>query len=108
MHAMVEAVPMVMQDPADRDMHVSASLNSTCVMVPAFTSSQKRQRSVPDPISFPRYLPFSMGPPDTTMLGRSQLAAPMTSETVVLSHPHRRTTPSIGFARILSSTSMLT
>src|ERR1700733_12786582 len=49
-----------------------------------------------------------MGPPETTKAGTLQLAAPMTSEGVVLSQPHISTTPSIGLARIDSSTSMLT
>src|SRR6478752_6667925 len=48
-----------------------------------------------------------MGPPETTMVGIFTLHAPMTSDGVVLSQPHKRTTPSTGFARIDSSTSML-
>src|SRR3954462_11477816 len=47
-----------------------------------------------------------MGPPDTTIVGKFTLQAPITSEGVVLSQPHSKTTPSIGFARIDSSTSM--
>src|SRR5947209_20076051 len=76
-------------------------------MAPALTSSLKRHRSVPEPMSRPWYLPLSIGPPETTSAGMSQLAAPMTSDGVVLSQPHMRTTPSIGLARIDSSTSML-
>jgi hypothetical protein len=49
-----------------------------------------------------------MGPPEITIVGTSQLAAPITSEGVVLSQPHISTTPSMGLARIDSSTSMLT
>src|SRR5690606_209140 len=45
--------------------------------------------------------------PDTTMVGISTLQAPMTSEGVVLSQPHKSTTPSTGLARIDSSTSIL-
>ncbi len=41
------------------------------------------------------------------MDGRSTLAAPMRSAGVVLSQPHSSTTPSIGLARMDSSTSML-
>src|SRR5271168_3111363 len=103
---MVDAVPMVMQWPAERDMQDSASLNSSSVILPAFTSSLNFQTDVPEPMSFPRNLPFSMGPPETTMAGISQLAAPIISEGVVLSQPHMSTTPSIGLARIDSSTSM--
>ena len=51
---------------------------------------------------------MSIGPPESTMVGRSQLAAPMRSAGVVLSQPVSSTTPSMGFARIDSSTSMLT
>src|SRR5579862_3566334 len=55
----------------------------------------------------PRKTPFSMGPPETTIVGTLQLAAPMISAGVVLSHPASSTTPSSGLARIDSSTSML-
>ena len=75
-------------------------------MTPDFTSSANRQISLV-PISRPLYLPVSIGPPDTTMVGIFTLHAPITNEGVVLSQPHKRTTPSIGFARIDSSTSML-
>ena len=57
-------------------------------------------------MSAPRNFPFSIGPPGTTSAGRSQLAAPMMSDGVVLSHPQSSTTPSSGFARIDSSTSI--
>src|SRR4029453_584023 len=106
--AFVDAVPMPMHEPADRDMLASASMNCSSVMTPALTSSLNFQTSVPEPMSWPQYLPFSIGPPDTPPAGTSQLAAPMTSDGVVLSQPHSSTTPSIGFARIDSSTSMLT
>src|SRR6187551_1756656 len=49
-----------------------------------------------------------MGPPETTMVGMFTLQAPITKEGVVLSQPQSNTTPSIGLARIDSSTSMLT
>lgn len=54
MLAMVEAVPMVMQWPAERDMHASACLNSFEVMRPARTSSENFHTSVPEPIGLPR------------------------------------------------------
>ncbi len=59
-------------------------------------------------MSQPRNLPFSIGPPESTMVGRSALAAPMSSDGTVLSQPVISTTPSIGLARMDSSTSMLT
>ncbi len=108
MQAIVDAVPMVIQCPAERDMHASASVKSCGLRVPAFSSSSKRHTAVPEPISWPRYLPLSIGPPETTSAGTLQLAAPITKEGVVLSQPHKSTTPSIGLARIDSSTSMLT
>ena len=58
-------------------------------------------------MSPPRYLPLSIGPPVTMIAGRSTLAAPMSCAGVVLSQPLSSTTPSMGFARIDSSTSML-
>ena len=54
MLAMVDAVPMVMQWPAERDMHASACLNSFEVMRPARTSSENFHTSVPEPIGLPR------------------------------------------------------
>src|SRR3954451_2514895 len=105
--AIVDAVPMTLHVPQDRDMHDSACMNCLRLIAPARTSSLKRHTSVPEPMSVPRNLPFNIVPPDTTIEGRSQLAAPMTSEGVVLSQPQSRTTPSIGLARIDSSTSML-
>ena len=107
MDAMVEAVPMVMQWPAERDCALSASWNSCSDMVPARTASENCQTDVPEPMSWLWKCPFSIGPPETPMVGRSQLAAPMTSDGVVLSQPIISTTPSIGLARIDSSTSML-
>src|SRR5258706_11594098 len=89
-------------------MQASASRKSCGLSLPAFSSSLKRHTPVPEPMSWPRYLPLSIGPPETTKAGTSQLAAPMTKDGVVLSQPHSNTTPSIGFARIDSSTSMLT
>src|SRR3989337_3195911 len=59
------------------------------------------------PILKPLCLPVNIGPPDTTRVGILTLQAPITSEGVVLSHPHNNTTPSNGFARIDSSTSIL-
>src|SRR5262245_56781453 len=106
--AIVDAVPMTLHTPADRDMHDSASKNSFGDMRPARISSLKRQTSVPDPSGLPRYMPLSIGPPDSAIAGTSQTAEPITSDGVVLLQPHSSTTPSIGLPRIDSSTSMLT
>ncbi len=104
--AIVDAVPIVLHDPALRDIDASASANSSTVMVPAFTASENRQIWVPDPTSSPRNLPFSIGPPVTTMLGRSVDAAAISRLGVVLSQPTSRTQPSIGWPRIASSTAI--
>ena len=107
MLAMVDAVPMVMQWPADRDMHASASKKSAIFILPARTSSLICHTPVPEPMRSPWKLPLSIGPPETTIAGTSQLAAPISSDGVVLSQPHSSTTPSMGLPRIDSSTSML-
>src|SRR5579871_4701828 len=95
MVAMVDAVPMVLQCPAERDMQDSASKNSADVILPARTSSLMVHTLVPEPSRWPWKFPLSIGPPETTSAGRSQLAAPISSEGVVLSQPHNSTTPSI-------------
>ncbi len=68
--------------------------------------SEMRQRSVPEPTSSSRQRPLSIGPPGMQIVGRSTLAAPISCAGVVLSQPHRSTTPSSGFARSDSSTSI--
>src|SRR5580698_10800277 len=107
MHAIVEAVPIVLQVPAERDMPASADMNSCSVILPALTCSLNCHTTVPEPMSRPWCLPFNIGPPETTMAGTSQLAAPISSAGVVLSQPTSSTTASIGLPRIDSSTSML-
>lgn len=104
--AMVEAVPMVMQCPADRFSDDSNSVNSSCDTVPARSSSVIRQMSVPEPTSRPLNLPLSMGPPVRTIAGTPALAAPISAAGVVLSQPVSSTTASIGLARICSSISI--
>ena len=106
MDAIVEAVPIVMQCPAERDMHDSTSSMSEGCISPVLSISVTFHTIVPEPMSVPRYLPFSIGPPDTPMVGKSHDAAPIKSEGVVLSQPISSTTPSNGFARIDSSTSI--
>ena len=96
----------MLQDPADRDIDASASRNSSGVISPAFTASENRQRRVPEPTRSPRKRPFSIGPPETRIAGRSHEAAPISSDGVVLSQPASSTTPSIGLPRMHSSTSI--
>ncbi len=106
MQAIVEAVPIVMQCPLERAMRPSAKKHSSSVIRPVFRSSSNFRTWVPDPTSWPRYLPLSIGPPVTMTAGRPTLAAPMSMAGVVLSQPDSSTTPSSGLARISSSTSM--
>ncbi len=87
-------------------MHASASARSAIFISPVLSISVNFHTCVPDPMSSPRNLPLSIGPPDTPMVGRSHEAAPISSAGVVLSQPISSTTPSNGFARIDSSTSI--
>ena len=52
--AIVEAVPMVMQLPADRFMPASASWNSFSVISPARSCSLIEMMLVPEPMIWPR------------------------------------------------------
>src|SRR4030095_13614550 len=94
--AIVDAVPIVMQWPFERCMHDSAELNCSGAIRPARTSSDIFQTDVPDPRSCPSNLPLSMGPPESPIVGRSQLAAPISNAGVVLSQPISSTTPALG------------
>src|SRR5450830_730601 len=107
MQAMVEAVPMVLQVPAERDMPASAAMNSWMEILPALTCSLSCHTTVPEPLYLTSCLPLSIGPPVTTIAGTSQLAAPISSAGVVLSQPTSNTTASSGLPLIDSSTSML-
>ena len=91
----VEAVPIVLQAPALRDMAASALKKSFSLILPARRSSLNRQTSVPDPMVSPRKRPLSIGPEDTTIVGRSTDAAPINWAGVVLSQPPSSTTPSM-------------
>jgi hypothetical protein len=106
--AIVDAVPMVMQCPAERDMQDSASIMSPSFIAPVLSISVNFQTCVPEPMSSPRNLPFSIGPPDTPIVGKSHDAAPISRAGVVLSQPISSAMPSNGLARIDSSTSIAT
>ena len=105
-HAIVDAVPMVMQVPRERDMQRSAPRKSAADIFPARTASLKRHTSVPLPMSRPLNLPLSIGPLETTIAGSPTLAAPISCPGVVLSQPPSSTTPSTGLPRMDSSTSI--
>jgi hypothetical protein len=100
--AIVDAVPMVLQCPRLRIMADSERVNCSAERVPARTSSDNRQTSVPQPSATPRKVPVSIGPPGTTTAGRSTEAAAMSKDGMVLSQPPSSTTPSIGLARSIS------
>ena len=106
MQAIVDAVPIVMQCPCERFMFASASWYSSSVISPARSCSLMEIVLVPEPTYLPQCTPRSIGPPETPIVGKSTLAAPMRSAGVVLSHPISRMTPSSGLARIDSSTSI--
>ena len=106
MAAMVDAVPIGAQCPMDLDIAASAATKSSSDNSPFLYCSANLQTSEV-PIFLPLNQPANIGPPETTKVGKLTLAAPITKEGVVLSQPQRSTTPSIGFALILSSTSML-
>ena len=103
MHAIVDAVPIVLQCPLLRIVADSESRKASGDSVPARTSSLSCHTDVPQPSATPRKCPVSIGPPGTTTAGRSTDAAAMSSDGIVLSQPPSRTTPSIGFARSISS-----
>src|SRR5690606_37777417 len=93
--AIVDAVPITAQCPILRHIPASAIFSSSSEISPFLESSANRQTSLV-PISFPLNLPVNMAPPETTILGRSTLQAPITKDGVVLSQPTNNTTPSMG------------
>ena len=99
----VEAVPIVLQCPLLRIMERSDALKSSSLIFPERTSALKRQTSVPQPNTFPLNVPLSIGPPGTIIAGRFTEVAPIKRDGIVLSQPPSKTTPSIGFPRIISS-----
>ena len=104
--AIVEAVPITMQWPVERDRQASTSQRSSSLSLPARRSAQSLRASVPEPSSSARQLPRSIGPPVTMSAGTSAEMAPISIAGVVLSQPDSRTTASSGYARIHSSTSI--
>ena len=106
MMVIVEAVPMVMQVPAERAIPASISFHCCSVMLPASFSAQYFQTSEPEPRMRPPKWPRSMGPAGMKIAGRFIEMAPMMVAGVVLSQPPISTTPSTGCWRSSSSVSM--
>ena len=93
---MVDAVPMVMQVPGEREMPSSIWAQSCSVMLPARSSSQYFQASEPEPSVRPCQLPRSIAPAGTKIDGMFMLRAPISRPGPVLSQPPISTQPSIG------------
>ena len=93
---MVEAVPIVMQVPGERAMPSSTPCHSSSVMLPARSSAQYFNVSLPLPRNLPWKSPRSIGPAATKSVGRFIEIAPITSAGVVLSQPPIRIAPSAG------------
>jgi hypothetical protein len=93
---MVEAVPIVMQWPGERAMPCSISAQSASLILPARSSAQYFQTSLPEPSAPPRHEPRSIGPAGMKIAGRFIEIAPMSRPGVVLSQPPISTAPSAG------------
>src|ERR1043166_8564372 len=92
----VEAVPMVLQCPGDGAEEATSSTNSSYLISPVANICRAFHTMVPEPVRSPRNQPLSIGPPDSTIAGRSTVAAAISWEGVVLSQPVVSTTPSMG------------
>gem|GEM_PF-2729592 len=93
---MVDAVPMVLQCPADGAEASAASKNVSSSIWPVARRRRLLQMMVPEPTNSPSNQPSSIGPPESTIAGMSTVAAAMIAEGVVLSQPVVNTTASIG------------
>jgi hypothetical protein len=102
----VDAVPIVMQCPAERAMPSSICCHSSSPRLPARRSAQNFQTSLPEPRNSPRQSPRSIGPAGMKIAGRFMLIAPISSAGVVLSQPPISTQPSAGYERNSSSVSI--
>jgi len=92
----VEAVPIVLQWPAEGADEAAASMNCSSLISPAASLRRERQMIVPEPTSSPWCQPSSIGPPESTMAGMSTVDAAMIAAGVVLSQPVVSTTASMG------------
>ena len=93
---MVEAVPMVLQWPTEGAEASAVSKNSSSSIWPAASRRRLFQIAMPEPTSSPSNQPSSIGPPESTIAGRSTVEAAMIEDGVVLSQPVVSTTASIG------------
>ena len=102
----VEAVPMVMQVPAERAMPASISFHCSSLILPASFSAQYFHTSEPEPRMLPPKWPRIIGPAGMKIIGRFIEMPPMIVAGVVLSHPPISTAPSTGCWRRSSSVSI--
>src|ERR687886_2266465 len=93
---MVEAVPMVLQWPADGADASAVSKNCSSSIWPAASRRLLFQMAIPEPTSSPSNQPSSIGPPESTIEGMFTVEAAMIEEGVVLSQPVVSTTASKG------------
>ena len=84
----------------------STPSQSWSVILPARSSSQYFQLSLPEPSTLPCQLPRSIGPAGRKIAGMFMLVAPSSRPGVVLSQPPISTAPSIGCERSSSSVSI--
>ena len=94
--AMVDAVPITMQCPAERERQASISDHTSSVISPARFWAHILRASVPEPSSWLHHMPRSIGPPVTMIAGTSAEAAPISMAGVVLSQAASSTTESRG------------
>ena len=103
MHAIVLAVKSPEQLPAPGQAHLSSSMTSSSVIIPAEyapTASNTVIRSA----GLPLYWPDCIGPPVTTIDGTSTRAAPMIIPGTTLSQLGIKTSPSNACPLVMDST----
>src|SRR3954469_7200077 len=99
----VVAVPMVLQNPGEGADDATRSTYSFQPISPAVFSFLACHLMVPDPVRWPLYQPFSIGPTDNAMAGMFTVAAAISRAGVVLSQPVVSTTPSSGYPNRVST-----
>src|SRR3546814_12475777 len=89
----VDAVPIVLQCPADGALSHARSRNSASLISPAASLRRERQMTHAEPTSSPSCQPLSIGPTDSTIAGISTEEAAMNQAGLALLHPHGRHNP---------------
>ena len=104
--AIVLAVPITMQVPAEGKSEPWTSSSRSSSKLPALYSAHVPRQSEHAPSTLSSKRPPIIGPAVTQMAGISALAAPMSCAGRVLSQPPSSTTPSMGWPLIISSVSI--